>query len=166
MLPRRMNFWCFIGHKWTPRQALEQKVREVIQKGFWNILSNPTFAPSLSRIGWPQILTSRTLSQTGTRRARIISSSLRVLEAKYLKRKGDTTIALFRVYIVNKELGYLKSLNFKVVRSAKGNRTESKAFTFTVTFHQLFTIYLRFLVSNSTSYMCSHVYAYIVRLHD
>lgn len=36
--------------------------------------------------------------------------------------------------IVNKELGDLKSLNFKVVRRAKGNQIESKAFTFTVTF--------------------------------
>ena len=33
-------------------------------------------------------------------------------------------------------------------------------------FHQLLTIYWGFLVSNSTSYICSHVYAYMVRLQD
>ena len=36
--------------------------------------------------------------------------------------------------IVNKELRDVKSLNFKVLRRAKGNQIESKAFTFSITF--------------------------------
>ena len=66
MSPERLNFWCSKGKKWDPPETPKLKVREVSQIGFWNISWQPTFVPSFSQIGWPQLLAPGTLSQIMT----------------------------------------------------------------------------------------------------
>ena len=70
------------------------KVREVSQRGFWNILSHPTSVPSFRQIGWPQLLAPRTLSQTMTLKYAIWSVSVwlrdRPLENVWGARGGST----------------------------------------------------------------------------
>ena len=67
MRPVGLDFWCPKGKKWDPPPVTpELKVREVSQKGFWNISSHPTSEPSFNQIGLSQLLAPGTLSQTMT----------------------------------------------------------------------------------------------------
>ena len=69
MPPWKAGFLMLKGQKMRPPPppiTPKLKVREVSQSGFWNISSHPTFEPSFSQIGWPQLLAPRTHSQTMT----------------------------------------------------------------------------------------------------
>ena len=62
--PWNVGFLVLKGQKWDLAVTPKLKIREVSQIGFWNILSYPTSVPSLSQIGWPQLLAPGTLSHT------------------------------------------------------------------------------------------------------
>ena len=67
-LPWKTGVLVLKGQKMRPHapETPKLKVTEVSLSGFWNISSHPTSVPSLSQIGWSQLLAPGTLSQTVT----------------------------------------------------------------------------------------------------